>query len=310
VAGLVEGLLKIDRRWIFLFVGLSVALPILLPLGLPVSTTRSTQMAFDFVEGLNPGDVVWLSFDYGPSSAPENDPMAEAFMRHCLSRDLRVVVCALYPLGGLGLANNTVARIATEFPDKKYGTDYVNLGYKDGPEAAMRLLGQNIADAFPTDVNGTPIYESKPVQEGKRIGQQPSTKTGMPIFEGVHSIRQVKVVFTAATGLIGEYWITLTNAQFGTPVIIGPTAVSAPKYYAFLNSGQLAGMLGGMKGAAEYEQLIGKKYPQLGRYYETTRNFTATKGMDAQTGIHAVIILFILIGNAAFIASRLGKRGA
>jgi hypothetical protein len=32
--------------------------------------------------------------------------------------------------------------------------------------------------------------------------------------------------------------------------------------------------------------------------------------MDAQTGIHAVIILFILIGNAAFIASRLGKRGA
>lgn len=267
-------------------------------------------MAFDFVEGLNPGDVVWLSFDYGPSSAPENDPMAEAFMRHCLSRDLRVVVCALYPLGGLGLANNTVARIATEFPDKKYGTDYVNLGYKDGPEAAMRLLGQNIADAFPTDVNGTPIYESKPVQEGKRIGQQPSTKTGMPIFEGVHSIRQVKVVFTAATGLIGEYWITLTNAQFGTPVIIGPTAVSAPKYYAFLNSGQLAGMLGGMKGAAEYEQLIGKKYPQLGRYYETTRNFTATKGMDAQTGIHAVIILFILIGNAAFIASRLGKRGA
>ena len=308
MAGFVERLLKIDRRWIFLFVGLSVALPILLPLGLPVSTTKSTQMAFDFVEGLNPGDVVWLSFDYGPSSAPENDPMAEAFMRHCLSRDIKVIVCALYPLGGLGLANNTVARIAAEFPEKKYGTDYVNLGYKDGPEATMRLLGQNISDAFPTDVHGTPIAP-KPVLEGRRMGNQPAASPGMPIFEGIHSIRQVKVVFTAATGLIGEYWITLTNAQFGTPVIIGPTAVSAPKYYAFLNSGQLAGMLGGMKGAAEYEQLIGKKYPALGNYYGTTRNFTAVKGMDAQTGIHAVIILFILIGNAAFLVSRAGKRG-
>ena len=291
MARFVDRLLKIDRRWIFLFVGLSVALPILVPLGLPISTTNGTQMAFDFVERLKPGDVVWLSFDYGPSSAPENDPMAEGFMRHCLSRDLKVVVCALYPLGGLGLANNAVARVASEFPNKKYGVDFVNLGYKDGPEAVMRRLGDNIADAFPSDVNGKPISE-------------------LPIFEGVHSIKQVKLVFTAATGLIGEYWITLVNAQSGTPVIIGPTAVSAPKYYAFINSGQLAGMLGGMKGAAEYEQLLAKKYPDLGRFYKSTRRFTAMKGMDAQTGIHAVIVFFILVGNAAFLASRLGKRGA
>ena len=291
MARFVDRLLKIDRRWIFLFVGLSVAGPIILPLGLPVSTTNATRMAFDFVENLKPGDVVWLSFDYGPSSAPENDPMADGFMRHCLSRDIKVVVCALYPLGGLGLANNSVARVAAEFPNKKYGVDYVNLGYKDGPEAVMRRLGDNIADAFPSDVNGRPISE-------------------LPIFEGIRSIRQIKLVFTAATGLIGEYWITLVNAQSGTPVIIGPTAVSAPKYYAFINSGQLAGMLGGMKGAAEYEQLLAKKYPDLGSFYKSTRAFTAMKGMDAQTGIHAVIVLFILIGNAAFIVSRLGKRGA
>jgi hypothetical protein len=289
VAGVLDRLLRIDRRWIFLFVGLSVAIPILKPLGLPISTTTATQMAFDAVEALNPGDVVWLSFDYGPSSAPENDPMAEGFMRHCLSRDVRVVVCALYPLGGLGLANTSVDRIAHEFPDKVYGTDYVNLGYKDGPEAVMRRLGENIADAFPTDVNGRPISE-------------------LPIFRGIQSIRQVKLVFTAATGLIGEYWITLVHAQSGTPVIIGPTAVSAPKYYAFISSGQLAGMLGGMKGAAEYEQLLSRKYPDLGRFYKGTRSFTAIKGMDAQTAIHLVIIFFIVVGNGAFLASRLSQR--
>jgi hypothetical protein len=286
VAGLLDKLLKIDRRWIFLFVGLSVIVPILVPLGLPISTTSATQMSFDFIEGLEPGDVVWLSFDYGPSSAPENDPMAEAFMRHCLTKDLRVVVCVLYPLGALGLANNVVARIAQEFPNKVYGTDYVNLGYKDGPEAVMRRLGDNIADAFPTDVNGRPIGE-------------------LPILKGIRSIRQVKLVFTAATGLIGEWWITLVHAQSGTPVIIGPTAVSAPKYYAFISSGQLAGMLGGMKGAAEYEQLLAKKYPELGSFYKRTRLFTAVKGMDAQTAIHFVIIIFILIGNATFLVSRL-----
>jgi hypothetical protein len=230
--------------------------------------------------------VVWLSFDYGPSSAPENDPMAEGFMRHCLSKDVKVIVCALYPLGGLGLANSAVARIAAEFPNKKYGVDYVNLGYKDGAEAVMRRLGENIASAFPTDVNGRPVSE-------------------FPIFQGVQSLRQIKLVFTVATGLIGEYWITLVNSQFGTPVIVGPTAVSAPKYYAFLSSRQMAGMLGGMKGAAEYEQLLMKRYPPLGEFYESTRGFTAIKGMDAQTGIHLVIILFVVVGNVAFFMHRL-----
>ena len=302
-----DKLLRIDRRLIFLFVALSVTIPILIPLGLPVSTTAPTQAAYDYVESLKPGDYVWLSFDYGPSSAPENDPMAEAFMRHCLSKDLRVIVCALYPLGGLGLANNSVARVAAEFPNKQYGVDFINLGYKDGAEAVMRTLGANIADAFPTDVNGRSLSEF-PMFQAIPTKRQDGIVVGHKL--GIKSIKDVKVVFTAATGLIGEYWITLVNAQFGTPVIIGPTAVSAPKYYAFLSSGQLKGMLGGMKGAAEYEQLLAKNRPDLGELYGSTKLFTATKGMDAQTGIHLVIILFILIGNVAFFLYRMREARA
>lgn len=302
---LLDRLLNVDRRWIFLFVVIAVTVPILVPLGLPVTTTGSTRAAFDYIESLEPGDVVWLSFDYGPSSAPENDPMAEAFLRHCFMKDIRVVVCALYPLGGLGLANASVARVAREFPDKVYGTDYVNLGYKDGAEAVMRRLGENIADAFPTDVDGKPITGMPIFQpKSQSVPGEPGMRGSAPT---IRTIGQAKLVFTVATGLIGEYWITLVNAQFGTPIIIGPTAVSAPKYYAFLSSGQLKGMLGGMKGAAEYEQLIARKYPEMARFYRSTRLFTGTKGMDAQTGIHAVIVLFIFLGNVAFL---LGRRRA
>ena len=281
-------LLNLDRRWIYLFVLVSLITPIVVPIGLPVSTTASTRKAFDFVERLKPGDVVWISFDYGPSSAPENDPMAEAFMRQCLLKKVKVVVCALYPLGGLGLANNAVARVVAEVPGVTYGVDYINLGYKDGAQAVMRRLGDNIAEAFPTDVNGKPI------------GQ-------FPIMKGMRDIHQASLVFTVATGVIAEYWITLVHQQFGTPVIVGPTAVSAPKYYAYLNAGQLVGMLGGMKGAAEYEKLLREKYPELERYYHDTKYFTATKGMDGQTVLHTVILLFIFLGNIAFLRTR-GRR--
>ncbi|HEU4941455.1 MAG TPA: hypothetical protein VFT97_07520, partial [Candidatus Eisenbacteria bacterium] len=196
-------------------------------------------------------------------------------------------VIALYPLGGLNLANNAVAKIVSEYPDLKYGVDYVNLGYKDGASAVMRRMGDSIAGAFPTDQAGTPLAQ-------------------IPIMKGIVSLRQVQLVFTAATGIIGEWWITQVHPQAGTPVIIGPTAVSAPKYYAFLNSGQLVGMLGGMKGAAEYEKLLRGRYPEMDRFYGSTRDFTATKGMDGQTVMHTVVLAFILLGNTAFVLSRRG----
>ncbi|HEU4764547.1 MAG TPA: hypothetical protein VFT93_02720 [Candidatus Eisenbacteria bacterium] len=284
-------MLALDRRWIYLFVLVSLITPIVVPIGLPVTTTGSTRKAFEFIERLKPGDVVWISYDYGPSSAPENDPMAEAFLRQCFLKKLRVIVCAFYPLGGLGLANNSVARIVAETPGLRYGVDYINLGYKDGAAAVMRRLGDNIADAFPTDVNGRKIED-------------------FPIMKGIHDIHHVSLVFTVATGIIGEYWITQVHAQFGTPIIIGPTAVSAPKYYAYLNAGQLEGMLGGMKGAAEYEKLLMAKYPSLNRYYHETKYFTATKGMDGQTVLHTVILMFIFLGNVAFLVTRGKERKA
>src|SRR5262249_18005228 len=125
----------------------------------------------------------------------------------------------------------------------------------------------------------------------------------------VQSIRDVKLVYSVATGIIGEWWVTQMHPQSGTPVVVGPTAVGAPKYYAYFNAGQMVGMVGGMKGAAEYEKLLSGAHPERAQFSGSTRVFTATKGMDAQTVIHVVIILFILIGNVAFIRSR-KKAGA
>jgi len=291
VASFADRLLGLDRRWLFLLVFIGVVTPIVFPIGLPVTTTASTRAAFEYIEALKPGSTVLISYDYGPSSAPENDPMAEAVMRQCFLRKIHVVICALYPLGGLQLANNSVAKVTAEFPSLQYGEDYVSLGYKDGAAAVIKRMGDDIAGAFPIDVRGTPLSQ-------------------IPLMKNVKSLRQVDVVLTVATGIIGEYWITQAHAQSGVPVIIGPTAVGAPKYYAYLNAGQLVGMLSGMKGAAEYEKLLAARYPELARFYGSTRAFTATKGMDAQTVIHVIIIVFILIGNVAYMSRRAAQRRA
>ena len=122
-------------------------------------------------------------------------------------------------------------------------------------------------------------------------------------MEGVKTYKDFNLAVTLPTGIIGEWWLNLVNAQFGLPIVIGPTAVSAPKYYAYMNAKQAVGLIGGLKGASEYEKLLVDHYPGLAPLYARAP-YTATKGMDAQNLAHIVIIGFIVLGNVFFIAER------
>ncbi len=73
----------------------------------------------------------------------------------------------------------------------------------------------------------------------------------------IHNYKNVKGVITFAGGNVADMWITYGNAKFGVPVALGVTGVMASDYYPYLKSGQILGLIPGVKGAAEYEQLVG-----------------------------------------------------
>ena len=278
----------IDRRWIFLLIGIGTLIPILFPIGFPVTITPPVKSVYDKIETLGPDDIVVLSYDYGPTTGAENDPMADAILRHCFCRRVKVVALALYPLGGLTSLNNSLARVTAEFPDLQYGTDYVNLGYKDGGQASMKLLAEDFSKAFPADTNGRPLGE-------------------IPLMQRIKGAREAGLAVSIATGIIGEWWANLINAQFGLPVAVGCTAVSAPKYYAYLEAKQMIGLIGGLKGASEYEKMMKDGYPETRKAYANPMLQTASKGMDAQTIDHLIVIAFIVMGNIAYFAGRRSK---
>jgi hypothetical protein len=78
------------------------------------------------------------------------------------------------------------------------------------------------------------------------------------------------------------------------------TAVMASDYYTYVQSGQLVGLIGGLKGAAEYETLMHEK------------DGYATRVMNIQSVVHCIVVGFILVGNIAFLMSggkfRMGGR--
>ncbi len=103
--------LKIDRRYIFILVAIGVVIPLVFPLGLAVTVSPPVKNVYDEIENLKPGTPVLVSVDFDPSTEPELGPMTAAVLRHCFSRDLKVIGMTFW-VTGVGLGEKALADIA------------------------------------------------------------------------------------------------------------------------------------------------------------------------------------------------------
>ncbi len=100
---MLKALEHLDRRWIFLLMGLAVAVPILV-IGVtgktfPEKPTPLAQSVFDAVNDLPSGSKILLGFDFDPASEGELGPMATSFVRHCAEKGHKMYFMALWPVG-------------------------------------------------------------------------------------------------------------------------------------------------------------------------------------------------------------------
>jgi hypothetical protein len=178
--------------------------------------------------------------------------------------------------GGAGLSVALLDEFARE-TGARYGVDYCFLGYKAGTDVVILAWGQDVRIGFPTDYYNTPLAR-------------------IPLMRRARSYADLGLVITLSAASYPDLWVAFAYERYGEKVAAGVTAVMAPDYYPYLQTGQFVGMVGGLKGAAEYEVLIG-------------RPGNGFKGMDAQTVVHLFIFLLIVLGNAAYLVNlRLARR--
>jgi hypothetical protein len=270
-----ERLERIDRRWLFLAVALVVLIPMILELKMAPEPSPAAKKVYDAVEALPEGAVVLVSADYDPGSEAELYPMNVALFHHLARKNVRVILTVLWPQGR-PLAEKALA--AAYYPHgKEYGRDIVNLGYKTGGQVLISKMVQSISDAYPTDVHGTPLSQ-------------------VPAMRGVRSLKDVDFFFILSAGTPGtQEWVQVCQAQTSKPMVSGVTAVSAPDFFAYVDNDQLLGLLGGLRGASDYERLVG--IPGRGM-----------TGMGSQTFGHLLIVAFVILGNVGYFLNRRGRR--
>ena len=286
-----EKIQRFDRRWIFLAMGLAIVIPMLKPIGLPVKPSPMTKAAFNTVESLKEGDVVFLSLDLDPASQPELDPFYRAVLLQLKRKNVKVVIATVWyaapPLIERWIRESVeqpIAATASDIysgpPDRAYkkNVDYVYLGFRDGKQATITALGNDLRKVFDgRAADGTPL-------------------DAIPMMQGIKQLKDFDLMVLISAGFPGaKEYVQYVQARYKLKMVAACTAVSTTDLSPYFQAGQLLGLVGGMTAVAEYETLVGRKG-------------TALQGTDVLNVGHGIVILAIIFGNIIYFTGRRRRR--
>ena len=281
-------LMQLDRRWVYLLLVIVCLTAYYSDFNVPIIVENETKAIYDFIEDLEPGEIIFVAVDYDPSSQAELHPMTYALVEHAFRKDLKVIFTALSQ-NGPGMVDQALRDLTDSLRlPKTYngifyegkeivnGIDYTFLGYKPYYAIVITAMGQDYRILFPSDYYGTPL-------------------DSIPMMKRVHNYDDIALLVDISSGSITDAWISYGQGKFDFPLALGLTGVMTAQYYPFLQSKQIMGLMGGLLGAAQYEHLADN--PGL-----------AKDGMRVQLPAHLLIILFIIIGNVGYLVTRYRER--
>lgn len=251
--GLVEKLLNLDQRIIYLLLFLLLAYPILNPVVLPMSVQKYSQDAFDFADGIPEGSIVLLEGGLTAATYPQGGPGLVAQFYHLLTKGVK---CVFFSLGTeqnvwtMTAIDATLAKLPPEVSAQN-GVDWVHLGYVPGQESGVSALVNNIRSVISKDYFGTPIDD-------------------IPLMKDINDAGAFSAVlwWGGSEGSI-PWGIRQIVTPFNVPMSGMCTTNEVPNYSPYIDSGQLKGLIGGVRGSAEYEYLLKFPGPALGQAMAT-----------------------------------------
>ena len=264
-----EKLTSIPREVIMGLVFIAILIPALNPLGLPLMVGGMSQAWYDTVDDMPAGSILLFDIGYGSGGYPSLGPGNIAAFHQMFENDLRIVIMAtalegsmMYPLimAGVKPESNYGA---------VYGEDYVFLGYIAGTQTAMAGVLGDLHALASTDYQGTSL-------------------SSLPLAAEVSGADDFDLVgYMTTAGGTAEGWVYQAYSQYDRPIIGGMLSMMTTSIKPYYDSGQMLGLMDGIKGAADLEFL-------------TNHPGDAIISSDILSFTQTLVLILILIGNVAF----------
>jgi hypothetical protein len=267
VKALPQRLLRLVISIILLLV---VSVPILFgtkQVELPSTISPDILGLSEIVSTLPETSSVLLAIEYEPAFSGELDAAAAPIVDHLILRGAQLALISTSPTGpALGERFLSSTQGSHEF---QHGEHYVNLGYLAGGTVALRNFALNPKQTSPWTISYEEAWD-------------------LPPLANINSLNDFDLVLTITDDPdTGRAWIEQVQPVLGdTPFVMVISAQAEPliRPYYEITPQQVNGLVTGLSGGAEYEQVTGRS--QYARTYWDS--FTI--------GLSAAVVLILLGG--------------
>ena len=230
---------KVERQVIYAVLFAACGIPLLFDVRLPLRPWKETKAAFDLVDSCPPGKVVMICSNWNGGSQGENWPQYQAVVSHCMLKGIKLVVYSSDADPTAQTFSENINEIEAKKYGRTYGKDWVNLGLARGAPVMMGTIGRDLKKAFPVDMKGYATNDT----------------VKLPILAHVNSVKEVQVHWNIEYTPTNDWFVWL-DPTGRTPIVFASAGIVTGSWYPFLSSGQMKGMMAGIRGAAEYEDLV------------------------------------------------------
>jgi hypothetical protein len=272
---------EIDMRAVYLALFIVLIIPFLVRWRFPVYVSPETRAFYEAVERADDGKIVLLMSNWGPGTQGENDPQYRAIVKHLLRSRKRFALISLTddPIP-IAIADKITRDLIEEERKRssgfkwRYGVEWINLGYKPGPlGTTLQALSADIWKVATRDYTGKEI-------------------SSFEIMKGLRTMADVRLFITCVAGREALDVIGIVKSRYRELEVVTATmSIVATSLYPYLDSGQLSGMLDGLRGANEYESMLDPSSPPSPR-------------VNALTLGHLFLISLVILGNIGYMRAK------
>ncbi|MCL2497851.1 MAG: hypothetical protein FWF06_04470 [Symbiobacteriaceae bacterium] len=264
---------SIDNRILYIIMAIVVAVPLMNPIGFPIVFQQEVLDTVELIRSFPAGTIAYVGAEVAATNAAELRPMMIAIVQLMYELGHKIVI------GGFWADGCSLARLwAAPFLDEAgavYGEDYVILGYRPSSTSILDQARTNFIDAFSDrDIGGLKLSEMpvmKGLEKASDLGYLAIMNPGSP----------GTATYTTAWRATGEVNVIIDCCTSGMYISSGNN----------YQAGLTAGLIGGLNGAAQLEQL-------------TNRPYKAIRSMDAQALGHLAVIALLIIGNIGYFQTK------
>ena len=272
-----EKLTAIPREVVLGLVLIAMIIPVIRPLGLPLMVGTMAKDWYDVVDALPEGSIVLFDIGFGAGGYPTLGPATIASFHQFFEKNLKVIIMAtqvegsmMYPLIMDAVKPETIYGAV-------YGEDYVFIGYIAGTQTAMAGVLGDLYAIVSVDYTGIPIAQ-------------------IPMLKDVKGADDFALVaYITTSGDIAEGWVYQAYSAYAKDLVGGMLSMMTTTMKPYYDTGQLKGLLDGVKGAADMEFMTG--HPG-----------DAIRSSDVLSFSQTLVLIFIVIGNISYFGARAARK--